>query len=59
MSAKTDTVHLRISPEMKAELQRQATEEGRTLSNMIVRALEKYVADTQGQKTLKKAKKGP
>lgn len=42
--AKTDIIHIRITPELKAQLQALAESEGRTVSNMIERLIKEALS---------------
>lgn len=42
--AKTDIVHIRITPELKTQLQALAESEGRTVSNMIERLIKEALS---------------
>lgn len=48
--AKTDIVHIRITPELKTQLQALAESEGRTVSNMIERLIKEALSrqETKG-----------
>lgn len=47
--AKTDRIDIRITPELKAQLQQLAESEGRSISNMIVRLITDALAEKNGK----------
>jgi len=59
MVSKSDFLNVRISPELKASVEEQAAEEGRTVSNYVIRVLEKEMEAIRGAKSQKTAKKRP
>jgi hypothetical protein len=52
-SMKTVTVGVRMPPELREKLQKQADEEMRSLSNMIVKLLTQCVEDRNAKKPKK------